>query len=967
MATKNLDAYKLGVVLDAAGAAKGIAALADADKKATKLDGSLKQLSKGIKFGLADKFKTELSEVEKLAGSSRASAVGQQLGGMIGGGIKDGIGSVFTASNLGKLIGSAIAPGVGTVVGGMIGSAVDSALEKISGPLMEKIQRGIELNKQLELAQLHYTAFTGSEKEATRHLGELKKLARDAGLDLPMLLTADQRLEEFNDNVKLSELELRAAADAAAAFGSGADGMNSIASALGLIAEKGELSSKTMLKLQKQGIHVSKYLAEAMGLSEKKVKQLIKDNRLNGEVAAQMISEGIEVHKGGFAQRVANETLVGRERQNTALQDSLAQRGTVNVTGGLKDMYGLTNSLLASGAADSGVAFIDRAAGGVIGATKQAVSAGYNFSAGVVQGIASGDALSAIKGAVGSLADTAIGTLKQLWDIHSPSGKGKELGDNFVEGVEVGLVDRTSKGFGRWSSALEKAGGDAFVKGVEGIAKRLGVKPEWLLDVMSVESGFRAGVTNKYGYTGLIQFGKGAAHDVGTTTDALRGMSATQQLPYVERYIAQKIRRFGQMDSEAKLYASVGAGNYSSNDQAVKFRAGSKGYAANQRVWDVNRDGLIQQWEYGVAASRSGQFKGVGGFTINDQPISTANPVPVYLASDLRGGVGMFAGDTFNPAQAPGVLARAQAVYSQTLKDTVPVLVEVKEGQDAIEQTYGATVGPQGLYLQQLERVPGVLEGAMTATYAYSKSQEEYRQAAIRGTDTIGKLAGALGQISGMMPSGGGQVGKKRGFFSKMLGFAAPFLNFIPGVGPILSQIANIGSNALVGNWSGVVSGVAGGLAPGGVFRHSASAPTPALGDVSVSQGQVASTVGQTPEHRATGGPVKRGRAYTINEIRPEPIVFGEDAYIHSSEAAYRHSMGGGGHAHGGIGAMLMRLHDQLERNASALHRFESFPPEHIVMTGLQARPDHATDALMTHGSRDPRVVEWMNRRVNGQ
>src|SRR5947209_4865086 len=125
MAQKNLDAYKLGVVLDASGAAKGITALKDADKAATKTYSSLTQLSKGFKFALADKFKSELKEVENL---SRSSAVGKVLGGIVGDGLKNGISSVFTASNLGKLIGTAIAPGIGTVVGGIVGSGVDAAL-----------------------------------------------------------------------------------------------------------------------------------------------------------------------------------------------------------------------------------------------------------------------------------------------------------------------------------------------------------------------------------------------------------------------------------------------------------------------------------------------------------------------------------------------------------------------------------------------------------------------------------------------------------------------------------------------------------------------------------------------------------------------------------------------------------------------------------------------------------------------
>jgi hypothetical protein len=218
--------------------------------------------------------------------------------------------------------------------------------------------------------------------------------------------------------------------------------------------------------------------------------------------------------------------------------------------------------------------------------------------------------------------------------------------------------------------------------------------------------------------------------------------------------------------------------------------------------------------------------------------------------------------------------------------------------------------------------------------------------------DTLTSIAGALGQVAGMLPSGG-QVGRKRGFFSKLLGIAAPFLSFIPGVGPILSQVAGIASNALAGNWSGVVSGISGGLQPGGVFRSRGSSSGATLGDTSMSDSNPRSF--DFGGHRATGGPVRRGRAYVLNELRPEPIVFGDDAYVHPSVEHYMNSRGGG--AVGGD-ARLATAIEMLHAKIAAMS------PGDVVGRASQSHPHIFTNTFITHAARDLRVVEWMNRRL---
>lgn len=945
MATKNLDAYQLGVVLDASGATKGISALGQADKAATKLDGTLLKLSKGFKVGIADAFEKELKAAEKMAAGGRASALGNQLGSIVGQGLQNGIGSVFTASNLGKLIGTAIAPGVGTVVGSVIGSGVDAALEKISGPLMASIQRGIELNKQLELAKLHYTAFTGSEKEADAHLDALKKLSREAGLDFPQLLVADQRLEEFNDNVKLSELELRAAADAAAKFGSGSEGFNSIANALGLIAERGELSSKNLLKLYKQGINAPQYIAEALGVSEKKAKELIAKNKLRGDVAAQIIAEGIEVHSGGYAQKVANTTLAGREAQFSALQDSLAQRGTANLTGGLKDVYGLGNSILASSQAGEVVDFLNRASGGILGATKTTVQAallaGSDVTKGIVQGLASGDALNALKQGITSIADTALGTFKSVLGIQSPSQvTNEQIGVPMAQGVVVGFEDY-----------MANEGGQRLSAAIAGLTQR--ARAEALLGDPRVRAmldaiGYSEGTDKKYGYATKVGGGNQGSLErkdrrVVDLGHGLRS-SASGRYQFLNSTWDTDARALGLADFSAHAQDLAAVFELMKSGAVGPLLSGNFAGAvsAARHVW-----ASFPGAGYGQGERSLSSLEGVynRSLAVGGAAVSNTNPMPVYVAGDLRGGNGVL--DTSNAAKAPGAVSR----LSQTLVDTVPVVIDVTERQQELLQTSTAVATSLFSFDNQMRPVPGVLDEATRATYAYSRSQDEYRKAAIKGASVIENIAGALGQISGLMPQQ--QVGKKRGFFSKLLGIAAPFLSFIPGIGPIASHLAGIASDALAGNWSGVVSGVAGGLQPGGFLRGKGSSPGATLGDVTAG--------GKVDGGRASGGPVRRGRAYIVGEYRNEVFEPNEDGYVHPSVESYLRSAHGGPYR-GGAGEIA-----RLAEAVTMLHnKLSSVSPEHILTAGAGAAPGVITDAFMRHGSRDPRVVEWMNRRVAG-
>lgn len=86
-------------------------------------------------------------------------------------------------------------------------------------------------------------------------------------------------------------------------------------------------------------------------------------------------------------------------------------------------------------------------------------------------------------------------------------------------------------------------------------ARRLGVRPTWLANLIHFESQWNPQAKNPWsGASGLIQFMPATARGLGTTVEALRGMTAAQQWPYVEAYL----RPFrGKLKTQHDLFMAV--------------------------------------------------------------------------------------------------------------------------------------------------------------------------------------------------------------------------------------------------------------------------------------------------------------------------------------------------------------------------------------------------------------------------
>lgn len=136
-----------------------------------------------------------------------------------------------------------------------------------------------------------------------------------------------------------------------------------------------------------------------------------------------------------------------------------------------------------------------------------------------------------------------------------------------------------------------------FNKKLEKIASALGVDSKHLLAIMKMESRVDpAAVNSQSGATGLIQFMPDTARSLGTSVEALRGMSAVEQLDYVYKYFKMVGVKPGMELGD--LYMAVFMPKYvGADDSTVLGQDGAKGFSgkvyAQNKGLDKNKDGSI--------------------------------------------------------------------------------------------------------------------------------------------------------------------------------------------------------------------------------------------------------------------------------------------------------------------------------------------------------------------------------------
>jgi murein DD-endopeptidase MepM/ murein hydrolase activator NlpD len=104
-----------------------------------------------------------------------------------------------------------------------------------------------------------------------------------------------------------------------------------------------------------------------------------------------------------------------------------------------------------------------------------------------------------------------------------------------------------------------------FATAINRVANKYGMPGQWLADVIAYESAgtFSPSIDNQMGFVGLIQFGEAVASDMGVTNSQLRNATRLQQIEYVDRYLALRLRQSGVKAYKGPewLVAGINQGN----------------------------------------------------------------------------------------------------------------------------------------------------------------------------------------------------------------------------------------------------------------------------------------------------------------------------------------------------------------------------------------------------------------------
>lgn len=145
-------------------------------------------------------------------------------------------------------------------------------------------------------------------------------------------------------------------------------------------------------------------------------------------------------------------------------------------------------------------------------------------------------------------------------------------------------------------SKIKKELGPEFLAKTKQVAKNLNCNYKDLLALMNSESSLDPKAVNKHtNATGLIQFMPKTAEYIGTSTEALKNMSALEQLDYVEKYLSimKKSAGFKPNDklSSADLYALTFLPAYA-KQEVLTQKSNGRRYTLNAGL-DLDKDGKI--------------------------------------------------------------------------------------------------------------------------------------------------------------------------------------------------------------------------------------------------------------------------------------------------------------------------------------------------------------------------------------
>lgn len=256
-----------------------------------------------------------------------------------------------------------------------------------------------------------------------------------------------------------------------------------------------------------------------------------------------------------------------------------------------------------------------------------------------------------------------------------------------------------------------------FIEAVKAMAGRLKIRePLWILAVMDHESGINAQAENPYSKAiGLIQFIKSTAKSLGTSLDALKAMSALEQLVYVEKYF----KNFTPLRSATDVAAAVFYPRAIGDMSYIIGRKGEKTYDWNAAL-DKDKKGFITIVDYMRSLRKFGWRWGIEMSDI-DSYLDSARKAESFQALQALNERML----SENPKSAD-----AQAAFTR-FRDTLAKIV----------QKVSASSKPVFDGVDYRELMVSKIRGAFRVQSDYSPSVKDYAQAALQTAVDVGDKA----------------------------------------------------------------------------------------------------------------------------------------------------------------------------------------------------------------------------------
>lgn len=173
------------------------------------------------------------------------------------------------------------------------------------------IETGIGWNQMMEVSAAKWETLLGSAQAAQEQLAWMADFAAATPFEYAELDNASSRMKAFGFTIEQTRALLGTLGDAAAATGTGSEGIDRITTALGQMNAKTKVQTQEMMQLTEMGIPAWQMLADAMGITTPELMKLVEQGLVPAGKAIPVLVEGMNKAFGGSMAKQA-QTFTGR-------------------------------------------------------------------------------------------------------------------------------------------------------------------------------------------------------------------------------------------------------------------------------------------------------------------------------------------------------------------------------------------------------------------------------------------------------------------------------------------------------------------------------------------------------------------------------------------------------------------------------------------------------------------------------